>query len=635
MAAVFAVHPLHVESVAWITERKDVLSGLFGILASGAYVWYARGPSVLRYLLVAAALALGLMAKPMLVTWPLVFLLLDYWPLGVGRKSVSWERGASRCPRRPLSRSGWKKMPLLLLVAVFAALHVPGPAVRGYGRSPWNPCRSPQRIARAAVLYVAYLGKTLWPVNLAAVYPDAPMESYWPAVGAGALLALLTAGALWGAGAGSGGWPWAGSGIWARWRRRSVWSRSVSQVMADRFLYLPQIGICLALVWGGAHLAGSWPFVVGPWRSSRRWLLAGLMACAWQQTSYWQNSETLWTHTLACTRRFRSPTTTWASSWPTADSSTRPSPITARPWKSSPTTRAHINLGIALAARGQFDEAIAHYRKALEIKPDYAEAHDNLGLALAGRGQVDEAIAHYRKALEIEPDYADAHYNLGIALADRGQIDEAIAHYRKALEIKPDYAEAHNNLGTPWPAAGRSTRPSPITARPWKSSPTTPRPTTTWATPWPAADSSTRPSPITARPWKSSPTTPMPTSYLAMSWPTTKTRRGPGHFRKALDLASARTTPCGRRHLGPINRQQTLSPCGQRGRKSRREGVEKPAAPITSPRAKSGQLKGWGQPPTANAASPSRRRRSLSGRRRRSTPIEPAKAKRPACRLAP
>ena len=287
--------------------------------------------------------------------------------------------------------------------------------------------------------------------------------------------------------------------------------------MADRYTYLPQIGLYVAIAWGAADVAGSWPY--------RRWALAAvsalvvavLMVCAWQQTRYWRNSETLWTHTLACTSQnpialtttwaarwpaadrstrrspitgrpwkssptTRRPTTTSASPWPAADRSTRRSPITGRPWKSSPTTRRPTTTsGMALAGRGQVDEAIAHYRKALEIKPDYAEAHNNLGNALAGRGQVDEAIAHYRKALKIKPDYAEAHNNLGIALAGRGQVDEAIAQYRKALEIKPDYAEAHNNLGSPWPAADRSTRRSPITARPWKSSPTTPRPTTTSA----------------------------------------------------------------------------------------------------------------------------------------------------------
>ena len=221
---------------------------------------------------------------------------------------------------------------------------------------------------------------------------------------------------------------------------------------ADRYTYLPQIGLCIAVVWGvrwGVERSGAigllerWLYGVGG-----TLLVAGLMACAWQQTSYWHDSERLWTHALACTSQnpladnnlgkaladrgqvdeaiahFRRaleikpdyvwPTTTSATPWPAADRSTRPSPITARPWKSSPTTLdAHYNLALALAGRGQVDEAIAHYRKALEIKPDYAEAHYNLGNVLAGRGQVDEAIAQYRKALEIKPDYAEAYNNLG------------------------------------------------------------------------------------------------------------------------------------------------------------------------------------------------------------------------------
>jgi tetratricopeptide (TPR) repeat protein len=443
VAAVFAVHPLHVESVAWITERKDVLSGLFGLLALGAYAWYAGGPSVVRYLLVAAALALGLMAKPILVTWPLVFLLLDYWPLGrfsqrrVGGAGKSSSDGALREParktderfqgsdsvRNPAVSQRFaprtlqvlvvEKIPLLLLVAASAVVTFLAQRSRGTLIS-LEAVPISARIARAAVLYVVYLGKSLWPVNLAALYPQGPMESYWPALGAGVLLALLTAGALWGAWCGQRwlavGWFWY-LGILLP---TIGLVQAGSQVMADRFLYLPQIGLCMALVWGTAHIAGS--------RCYRRWLfaavsalvVAGFMACAWQQTSYWQNGETLWTHTLACT---------------------------------SQNSIAHNGLGTALTHRGQVDEAIIHFRKALEIEPTYVEAHYNLGLALVGRGHVDEAMAHFRKALEIKPGLAEAHGNLGYALANRGQVDEAIAHYRKALEIKPDDVRAHNNLG--------------------------------------------------------------------------------------------------------------------------------------------------------------------------------------------
>ena len=220
VAAIFAVHPSHVESVAWITERKDVLSGLFGLLAIGGYAWYARRPSVVRYLWVAAALALGLMAKPMLVTWPLLFLLLDYWPLG--RVNGGWWLADGKEPKqtpsavhRPLSTSLLRlvveKIPLLLLVAAFAA--VTFLAQRSGGAViPLDSVRISARVARAAVLYVSYLGKIFWPTNLAAAYPAGPIESTWAALAAGVLLTVLSVGSVWGARRGhrwlAVGWFW-------------------------------------------------------------------------------------------------------------------------------------------------------------------------------------------------------------------------------------------------------------------------------------------------------------------------------------------------------------------------------------------------------------------------------------------
>jgi tetratricopeptide (TPR) repeat protein len=508
-AAVFAVHPLHAESVAWITERKDVLSGLFGLLALGAYVWYARGPSVVRYLVVAAALALGLMAKPMLVTWPLVFLLLDYWPLGrfsqrrvggAGKSSsddalreparntderfqgsdsvrnppVSSRRG-QRLPDKPTSPACRRapcthgrqdergaggegglhsrvaviveKIPLLLLVAAsavvtFLAQRSGGTVVSLQSVSIW------ERIARAAVLYVAYLGKTFWPVDLAAVYTAGPMESIWPASAAGVLLALLTAGAVWGAWRGQRwlavGWFWYLGTLVPTIGLIQVGS----QVMADRFLYLPQIGLCIAVVWGAAHLAGLWP--------SRRWLfgvggalaVAGLMVCAWGQTRYWRNSETLWTRTLACSSHNPLAHNNLGDALVERGQADMAIVQYQMALDNKPDyAEAHYNLANVLVKRGQADAAMTHFRTALEIRPDYAEAHNNFGLALADRGEADEAMAHYRKALEIKPDFASAHYNLGLVLAHRGEMEEAMVHYRKALEIEPDYAEAHNNFG--------------------------------------------------------------------------------------------------------------------------------------------------------------------------------------------
>jgi len=400
-AAVFAVHPLHVESVAWITERKDVLSGLFGLLALAAYVRYARRPSAMRYLLVAGALALGLIAKPMLVTWPLVFLLLDYWPL-----------------RRPL-RAGLllEKVPLLLLVAASAAAAVvgqwSGDAVFSLETVPLG-----QRIARAAELYVAYLGKTFWPANLAALYGEPPMASYWPAIAAGALLALLTAGALWAARrTRRAPQPWLAVGwLWYLLTLVPVIGlvRVGSGVMADRFMYLPLIGLCLAVIWAAKQAIGTSPYRQCTAAVASLLVLASLGTLAWRQASYWKDSETLWKRTLVCTSG------TWA---------------------------VHNNLGIALDRKGQFDEAIAHFRKAVEIRPNFAQARFNLGNALMNAGQVEQAIAEFRKATSIEPDHAAAHSNLGIALDRIGQFADAVAELEKAIQINPDSAEAHNSLG--------------------------------------------------------------------------------------------------------------------------------------------------------------------------------------------
>ncbi len=272
--------------MAWITERKDVLSGLFGLLAIAAYIWYARGPSVARYLSVAGALALGLMAKPILVTWPLVFLLLDYWPLGrvdggrwtVDGKEPNQSTTVHRPPSTSLLRLVVEKVPLLLLVAASATVTFLAQRSGGTVVSVESVPIS-ERIARTAVLYVAYLGKTLWPSNLAVVYPVVPMESYWPALGAGILLGLLTAGAVWGAWRGQRwlavGWFWYLGTLVPTIGLVQVGA----QVMADRFLYLPQIGLCVALLWGAGHVAGLRPDHRWPLATVAGLVVAGLMVC--------------------------------------------------------------------------------------------------------------------------------------------------------------------------------------------------------------------------------------------------------------------------------------------------------------------------------------------------------------------
>ncbi len=416
VAALFAIHPLRVDSVAWAAARKDLLTGLFFVLTVWAYVEYAGKPfSILRYLLVVACFALGLMAKPMLVTLPAVLLLLDYWPLG--RMTMAAREDTPLLDNRRQGRFSpsrhllAEKVPLLLLVVVSCVLTVwaQGQALVSIEYLPLS-----WRIGNALISYVVYLGQSFYPVGLAVLYPRPGLDlPLWKILGAFLVLVAITAAAL----LGRRRCPYLLVG-WLWYLGTLVPVIGLVQIgaaaTADRFTYVPQIGLCVALVWGGAEFFGG--------ESSRRWLgcvavgglLAGLMGMAWRQTTYWHDSESLWNQARVNT---------------------------------SVNFIAHNNLGLALASRGQFDEAIVHYKKAIEIQPDFVMAHNNFGNALAGRGQFDEAIVHYKKAIEIQPDYAKAHHNFGNALAGRRQFDEAITEIRKAIEIQPDYAEAHNDLG--------------------------------------------------------------------------------------------------------------------------------------------------------------------------------------------
>jgi len=409
VAAVFAIHPLRVESVAWVAERKDVLSGVFFMLTIGAYVRYVRHPwSPARYGLVMLLFALGLMCKPMLVTLPFVLLLLDYWPLGrvTGDKwQVTGEKKGN--PSTLLL----EKLPLfgLAVASGVVTLFAQTDTIKLF-----DQISLPLRVDNALVSYVAYLGQMFWPSGLAVLYP-------FTAGNFGVSRVVLSLVLLAGISA----------GVFILRRRRPyfltgwLWYLIMlvpvigivqvgSQVRADRYTYLPQIGLYLLLTWAAVELCAGWRHRRVVLGGCAMVILVALIFCARVQTSYWQNSESLWTHTLACT---------------------------------SDNAIVHNNFGNVLFKKGSVDEAIVHYQKALQIEPDYAKAHLNLGNVLLQEGSVDEAITHYQKVLQINPDYVEAHYNLGNALIKKGSVDEAITHFQKALQIKPDYAEAHNNLG--------------------------------------------------------------------------------------------------------------------------------------------------------------------------------------------
>lgn len=456
-SALFAVHPLHVESVAWIAERKDVLSGLFFVLTIAAYVRYARRPpSIRRYLLVAGCFTLGLLSKPMLVTLPFVLLLLDYWPLErFSNETIPNSAPVGRRSRTAIMRRlVLEKLPLLALAIAAAVLTY---AVQESARGSLSHVPMWSRLANALNSYAAYLWKFVYPVDLAVFYPH-PGNALpsWRIAAACLVVAVISAAAL----VSRRRHPYLLVGwLWYVGMLVPVIGlvQVGSQAMADRYTYLTQIGLYVAVAWGAMHLAGT---------SSTRRRICGLVACvalavlsaiASRQVSYWKDSETLWTHALVSTSANHEAHNHLARALAVrgdTDAAIRHyrQALEIRP----DFVEAHNNLGNVLAARGDNAAAIEGYTTALTIKPDYVEAHNNLGLALAEAGQLDAAIAEYRRAIALDTEFAAAHYNLGNALAARDEVDAAIVHYEKALDVRPDFAEAHNNYGTLLAARGQA-----------------------------------------------------------------------------------------------------------------------------------------------------------------------------------
>jgi tetratricopeptide (TPR) repeat protein len=403
---VFAVHPLRVESVAWVAERKDVLSGVFFMLTIGAYVRFVKGPSTTSYCLVVFLFALGLMCKPMLVTLPFVLLLLDYWPLN------RFEPLASKLQPASFSRLVFEKLPLLALAAVSCAVTI---FAQRKAMSSFGQVSLPVRADNSLISCLTYLEQMFWPSRLAVLYPfpigGVPL---WETILASAFLLSISAGILLLRKARPYllvGWLW-----YLIMLLPVIGILQVgAQARADRYTYLPQIGICLLLVWAAADFCADWRQRRAVLGCGAAFILAALIVCARTQTSYWLNSEVLWTHTIACT---------------------------------SDNYFARNNLGNALLQNGKVDESIVLYNQALQIMPEYAEAKNNLGNALLKKGNVDQAIALYEQALHLRPDFAEAHSDLGSALVKKGKMDEAIAQLQQALQIKPGFADAHNNLGT-------------------------------------------------------------------------------------------------------------------------------------------------------------------------------------------
>ena len=467
VAAVFAIHPLRVESVAWIAERKDVLSGLFFMLTLGAYARYvARPVSRARYLIVVVCFALGLMSKPMLVTLPFLLLLLDYWPLkrfpvsGVRRPDESCDGRASRPlfshnPPVEVQSVRWLVVEKIPLFALSAAVCVITVFAQTTAIMSIEELSFPARIGNALVSYTVYLRQMIYPVGLAVLYP----LSKHSALAITFSTALLTSVSLVVI-AGRRRYPYLVAG-WFWYLGMLAPVIGVVQVgitaHADRYTYLPQIGLYLLLTWAATDYLSAVcrrPHLVCG--TAVAILLSIFTTCSWIQTSYWRNSRSLWTHTLACTSRNSTAHTNLGETLQRLGKTAEAVAHFDRALQIDPDdAMAHNNLGVALWEQGKIIPAIQHYQRALRINPDYAEAHHNLGIALDDQGKVIEAIAHYHRALQIKPAYTQAHINLGNALQGQGKFSEAIEHYRQALRIKPGDAMAHNNLGVALQRQGR------------------------------------------------------------------------------------------------------------------------------------------------------------------------------------
>jgi tetratricopeptide (TPR) repeat protein len=459
VAALFAVHPLHVESVAWVSERKDVLSAVFFFLMLDAYVRYARARSLPRYLAVAVLFAAGLMSKPMLVSAPIVLLLLDYWPLRrfehplliTGKRKIAEHDNQ----RRKLRDLLLEKIPLLVLSAG-AGIVTFVLQKRAVGAIP--PLPFLWRVQNAFVSYVIYAWKTLWPTHLAVFYPH-PNDALaiWEVIFAIVLLLTITAAAI----VFRSQRPYLLTG-WFWYLIMLVPVIGLVQVgeqgHADRYTYLPNIGLFVVIVWFAADVATD--------RRSRSrvavttavtvFIILALTWAAFIQTSYWRNSETLWTRALAVTSDNDVAHNNLA--YLCADRGELDKAIShledaarIRSGKRDAhydvgSAFVQMNLADSLARKGRSDEAMVHYENAIGLQPNYADAYYNRGSVLFAKGRIEDAIADWEKTLELEPNHPDAHTGVGNALLRKGSLREAIAHYEKALALAPEDPHSRNNL---------------------------------------------------------------------------------------------------------------------------------------------------------------------------------------------
>ncbi len=441
VAALFALHPLRVESVAWASERKDVLSMFFGMAALYVYAGYVEEQKLSRYFLCLALFALGLMAKPMLVTLPFVLMLIDYWPLGRWQsapapikvpggtgersgKNKTKQRRADYVKEQKIStplvsRSSNNPFPFMgkgavLFITIVSSIITLWAQSKGGALVSVQKLPFLERVVNAIVSYVSYLDKIFWPVDLAVFYPYESSLSLGQVFGSALILIIISAAVIYYIKKAPFlfvGWFWYLGTLIPVIGLVQVGG----QAMADRYTYLPSIGIAIMLVWGIPLLFQREDMRKKVLFPAGIAYLAILAVLTWQQCGYWKKSVELFNHALYITKNNAQP---------------------------------HINLGLALAAEGKSKEAIDHYNEAIRLKPDYVEAYNNRGNAYNNLGQYQRAIEDYTKVIGLNPHHTKAYYNRGTAYAKLGRYQLAIEEFNKAILLQPDYTLAYNGRAT-------------------------------------------------------------------------------------------------------------------------------------------------------------------------------------------
>jgi Tfp pilus assembly protein PilF len=448
VAALFAIHPLHVESVAWVAERKDVLSTCFAMLAMLLYTCYVQRPTTWRYLALCVCFALGLMSKPMLVTLPFVLLLIDYWPL---RRIDPWrmddsigEQPYQLANKLPISKLFMEKLPLFALAVLSSCITIfvqKGESLHTLEVTPLS-----FRLANALVAYLRYLGKTVWPSDLAVLYPLPQTIPVLHSMISALLLLLISYCAF----LLSRRRPYILIG-WLWFLGTLLPVIGIVQVglqsMADRYTYFPLIGVFILIVWGAADLVAHKPAWRIPLALATVGILTAYSAVTWSYVRCWVNSTTLFSHAIAA-----SPDNYYAHYMlgkalyednlfeDALANYVRVRQLNPR------FADVYVNMGIIYAKQGKLSEAINDFTTALSLKPGSKYVHYNIAVALQAQGRVDEAMMHYFEVLRLDPENVGGHYNLGVALMGLKRWDEAISHFSEVVRLKPESVDARRNL---------------------------------------------------------------------------------------------------------------------------------------------------------------------------------------------